>query len=97
MTVKRDLKENSVEAALVARVRAAGGICEKVTVIGARGFFDRVVILPGGRVIFCELKRPQGGRLSPHQKARHAAYRALGAEVALIKNSEQIDKLLSAA
>ena len=89
------IRESAVERELLSRVRAAGGVAEKVTVLGARGFFDRLVILPGGRVIFCELKKPSGGVVSPHQMLRHTRYRALGVEVAVIKNSGDIDRLMS--
>jgi hypothetical protein len=92
MKVKR---ENAIEAELVRRVEAAGGIAEKVTVIGRRGFFDRLIVLPGGRVIFCEVKRPRGGSFSAHQIQRHRVYRSLGVAVALIRNAAQIDDLLS--
>ena len=93
MKVKR---ESYIEAELVRRVLAAGGVCEKVTVIGTRGFYDRLVVLPGNRVFFVECKRPQGGRLSPHQMQRHARYRALGAAVALVLNTADIDRLINA-
>jgi hypothetical protein len=89
------VKENVVEAELVRRVEALGGIAEKVTVIGRRGFFDRLIVLPGGRVIFCEVKRPRGGSFSAHQIQRHKAYRSLGVAIALIRNTAQIDALLS--
>jgi hypothetical protein len=89
------VKESVVETELVKRVRAIGGICEKTRVLGRRGFFDRVVVLPGNRVMFVELKRPVGGRLSVHQMLRQAQYRALGAVVANVKCSEDIDRLLS--
>jgi hypothetical protein len=92
MKVKR---ENAIEAELVRRVEALGGIAEKVTVIGRRGFFDRLIVLPGGRVIFCEVKRPRGGSFSAHQIQRHRVYRSLGVAVALIRNAAQIDDLLS--
>ena len=91
MTVKL---ESAVETELVMRVRAIGGICEKVTVIGRRGFFDRLVVLPGGRVVFVECKRPKGGRISAHQIERHRRYKALGAVVAVVLNSADIDRLL---
>jgi hypothetical protein len=93
VTVKR--LESAVEAELVTRVRLAGGVAEKVTVLGARGFFDRLVVLPGGRVIFAECKRPVGGRLSPHQILRADRYRRLGAQVAVVCNSGDIDRLLA--
>ena len=73
----------------------AGGEAEKVRVIGRRGFFDRLVLLPGGRVIFAELKRPRRGRLSVHQIRRRDRYLALGAEVAVVKNSADIDALMT--
>jgi hypothetical protein len=95
VAVKRAFKENLVEAELVVRVRAAGGIAEKVTVLGRRGFFDRLVVLPGGDVRFVECKRPRGGRLSSHQKLRHLAYRSAGAIVLLVRNSADIDRLLA--
>lgn len=92
MAVKR---ENVVEAELVRRVEQAGGMAEKVTVIGRRGFFDRLIVLPGGMVVFCEVKRPRGGVFSMHQIQRHKAYRSLGVVVAIVKNSADIDRLLS--
>jgi hypothetical protein len=92
MAVKR---ENVVEAELVRRVEGCGGIAEKVTVIGRRGFFDRLVVLPGGLVVFCEVKRPRGGVFSMHQIQRHKVYRSLGVAVAIVKNSADIDRLLS--
>jgi len=91
----KQTKEKTIEEELVRRVRALGGIAEKTTVIGRRGFFDRVVVLPGGVVIFCECKKPKGGRMSAHQIERARIYRALGAVVAKIDTSEDIDRLLS--
>jgi hypothetical protein len=87
--------ESTVETYLVERVEALGGVAEKVQVINRRGFFDRLVLLPGGRVIFCEVKRPRGGVLSPHQRQRIENYRALGAEVAVVKNRDEVDRLLA--
>jgi hypothetical protein len=86
-------REAAVERELVRRVRALGGLCEKVRVAGRRGFFDRLVVLPG-RVIFVELKRPRYGRLSPHQKQYRDRFAALGLAVAVVRRSEDIDALL---
>ena len=91
----KGVRENVVEEELVRRVRALGGIAEKTTVIGRRGFFDRVIVLPGGKVIFVECKRPKGGRLSPHQIERIRQYRVLGAVACTVQNSADIDALLS--
>jgi hypothetical protein len=93
--MSRPIKECAVEKQLLIRIKAAGGVAEKVTVLGARGFFDRLVVLPGGRVFFVELKRPTDGRISPHQILRHKRYRELGVSVRIIKNSADIDRLMS--
>lgn len=95
MAVKLTDIESVVERELVQKVRDLGGVAEKVQVLGQRGFFDRLVVLPGGRVIFVEVKRPRGGIMSPHQVLRKNMYTALGAEVAVIRKSEDIDRLLS--
>ena len=94
MAVKLSDKEDVVERELARRVHALGGRCEKVTVIGSRGFFDRIVVLPDGRIWFVELKRPRGGKLSEHQKQYRDVYTALGVVVVLIKNSADIDAML---
>jgi hypothetical protein len=88
------LPEKVVETYLCEKVASAGGVAEKVQVIGSRGFFDRLVVLPGGRVVFCEVKKPRGGRLGVHQAARHDRYRALGAEVRVIKTLADVDFLI---
>jgi hypothetical protein len=86
--------ERQIEKYFCERVAAAGGVAEKVTSLSSRGYFDRVALLPGGRVVFAELKRPKGGVVAAHQRERHDRYRALGAEVALIKTFEDVDRLL---
>jgi len=95
------VKERAVEAELVARVEALGGVCEKVMVVGKRGFFDRLIVLPvrGGppRIIFAEIKRPRFSRIAPHQQKYYDTFRALGVvDVYFVKNSADIDRLLAA-
>jgi hypothetical protein len=95
VAVKPTSKENVVERELLRRVLALGGKCEKVQIIGKRGFVDRLVALPGGRIILVEVKRPRGGVVSPHQRKFHREYRALGIVVAIVKTLEDIDLLLA--
>ena len=87
--------EAELEKAFCQRVESLGGIAEKTISPGGRGYFDRVAVLPGGRVIFAEIKKPRGSHTSVHQRRRHEHYRALGAEVAVIKTLADIDKLLA--
>lgn len=60
--------EKDIERALVEKVRRRGGYCLKWVCPGWAGVPDRIVILPGGKVVFVELKRPKGGRISHMQK-----------------------------
>ena len=95
--MSKSVRENAIETALCQAVEARGGIAEKVVALGRRGFFDRLITLPtpnGPRIIFCEVKRPKGGRLRPHQKTRRERYANLGCEVALVKNLADIERLL---
>ena len=54
--------ERDIERALVAMIRSRGGLCLKWVCPGWAGVPDRIILLPGGRLIFAELKGPGGGR-----------------------------------
>lgn len=60
--------EKDIERKLRDKVKAHGGLCLKWVCPGWAGVPDRIILLPGGRVIFAELKRPKGGRLDERQK-----------------------------
>lgn len=60
--------EKDIEKRLVDMVRRRGGLCLKWVCPGWAGVPDRIVLLPGGRVIFVELKRPKDGVISSRQK-----------------------------
>jgi hypothetical protein len=82
--------ERDIEKALVRKVKSLGGIAEKFTSPAKRSVPDRLVTLPGGRIIFCELKRP-GGKPTDAQKRDHLKRRLLGCDVRVIDNFELID------
>ena len=81
--------EKQIEAALVARVKALNGTAEKFTSPNRRSVPDRLVTLPGGRVIFCEVKRP-GGKPTDAQLRDHLRRRILGCDIRVIDSLEQI-------
>ena len=60
--------EKDIEQKLRKTVAAAGGKCLKWVCPGWSGVPDRIVLLPSGRIVFVELKRPKGGKLSTMQK-----------------------------
>lgn len=70
--------EKEIEGKLRSMVRDHGGMCLKWVCPGWAGVPDRIVLLPGGRVIFAELKRPKGGRLSERQRWWGRKLRSLG-------------------
>ena len=60
----------------------------------ARGFPDRIVLLPRGVLVWVETKRPQGGVLSPIQKVQHVLLRRLGQRVEVVWTKDQADDLI---
>lgn len=84
------MREKTVEERLREEVARIGGKAYKLESTGNAGMPDRMVCLPGGRVIFIELKRPKGGRLSALQKAKHRELRRLGFDVRVVNTTEQV-------
>lgn len=83
------MKESTIEAKLVKGVREAGGLCYKFTSPGNPGVPDRIIVLPGGRVVFTELKT-EIGRLSNIQRWQTSELQARGAEVRVLKGMDQV-------
>ena len=79
--------ECEVENTLVKRVKQLGGTCEKFTSPGRRSVPDRLVTLPGGKIIFVELKAP-GKKPTEKQLRDHQRRRALGCDVRVIDNKD---------
>jgi hypothetical protein len=79
--------ERDIEKALCTRVKALGGTCEKFTSTGRRSVPDRLVTLPGGVIVFVELKAP-GKKPTVAQDADHVRRRALGCDVRVIDTLE---------
>jgi hypothetical protein len=77
--------EKFIEAALVKRVKELGGTCEKFTSPGRRSVPDRIVTLPGGRIVFVEVKAP-GKEPTELQGRDHERRREMGCEVVVINN-----------
>lgn len=79
--------ERDIEKALCLRIKSLGGIAEKFTSPAKRSVPDRLVTLPGGRIVFVELKAP-GKKPTPKQIKDHNTRRTLGCEVVVIDNIE---------
>ena len=87
------MRERDVEEILVRAVKDHGGLCLKWVSPGFDGVPDRIVLLPGGRVGFVEVKAP-GERPRPLQMARMRMLRELGFLVFVVDNPELIQKVI---
>lgn len=84
--------EKEIESRLVKLVKRRGGLCLKWVCPGWAGVPDRIVLLPRGRVVFVELKRPKGGELSSRQKWWARKLEALEQEYWTIWNWNDLDE-----
>lgn len=87
------MKESQIEAKLRDGVRAMGGKAYKFDSPGNVGVPDRLVILPGGKVLFAELKIP-GGRLSKPQLMQITELRRLNCDVYEVWGMEGVNDFL---
>ncbi len=88
------MREKQIEQKLVQAVKRCGGICPKFVSPGYDGMPDRLVLLPGGRLAFAELKAP-GKKPRPLQTARHGMLRRLGFRVYVLDDEKQIQTIIS--
>lgn len=88
------LSEKQIEARLRKRVHEIGGAALKFVSPGNSGVPDRIVLLPGGRLVFVELKKP-GGELSPLQVKTMKKLTGLGFKYFVIDSYEKVEGLIS--
>ena len=82
--------EKDIERKLRRMVESRGGWCLKWVCPGWSGVPDRIILLPGGLVMFVELKRPKGGKYSAMQEKWREWLTELGFYYHRIKNMEEL-------
>ena len=85
--------EKDIEKKLRLMVERHGGLCLKWVCPGWSGVPDRIILLPGGRVIFAETKRPKGGKLDRLQKWWRERLQKLGFWAVVVWDDENIKTL----
>ena len=85
--------EKTTERKLVQAVKLMGGMAPKFVSPGLDGVPDRIVLLPGGKAAFVELKA-DGQKLRPLQEKRKRQIEALGFRVYCVNRAEQIGGIL---
>jgi hypothetical protein len=87
--------ERQIEAYLVKQVKDLGGIAYKFVSPAHRGVADRIVVLPGGGVVFVELKT-ETGKLTPLQEQFAKDMVRMGQNYIVLRSREEVDAFIRA-
>jgi hypothetical protein len=85
--------EKRLETKLREEVKAYGGIALKFSSSSHTGIPDRMLLLPGGRIIWVEVKSP-GKTPTPIQEIAIKKLRLLGFWVEVVDSEEKLQTLL---
>lgn len=85
--------EKHIEAHLVKKVKEIGGVAFKFVSPANRGVADRLVVLPGGGVIFVEVKSATG-KLSPLQEQFAKDMQRLGQNYIVLNSREAVNAFI---
>ena len=88
-------QEKILERKLGEKVEAAGGWSLKLWPVSVAGLPDRMVLLPGGRIRFVEMKS-EGKKPTAIQLMIHARFYKLGFQVTIISNEQQLNAFIHA-
>jgi len=88
-----NLRESVIEKALAAEAKKMGGMAVKFISPGFDGVPDRLILFPGRRCAFVEVKVP-GKALRPQQEKRKRQLEAMDFSVYVIDGLEQIGGVL---
>ena len=86
--------EQEIELQLVRAVKNMGGRAVKFMSPGFDGMPDRLVLLPGGKCGFVEVKAP-GKKPRALQQVRHEMLKAWGFKVYVADAKEQIEEIIN--
>lgn len=85
------MRENTIEQKLIHAVENKNGKCLKFT--SSSGVPDRIILLPGGKIGFVELKAP-GKTPRPLQRKRISQLQRLGFVAGWADSSESVEQMI---
>jgi Holliday junction resolvase len=90
---KTSIRERDIEKYLRDEIRKVGGRAYKFVSPGNNGVPDRIIFLPGARVVFVETKAP-GKAPTTLQAAQIAKIKAFGFRVYIVDSKDKVDELV---
>ena len=87
------MRESTIERRLVTEAVKRGGFAPKFVSPGLDGVPDRLLLFPGGKLAFVEVKAP-GEKPRPLQRRRIDQLTALGFRVYVLDSKEQIGEIM---
>lgn len=93
LTHHADVSEKAIERYLVEQAKQNGLLCLKYSNPNMVGYPDRLLVLPGGGVVWVELKS-KGRKPTKIQQIRIAELIGIGHLVKVIDNKADIDELI---
>lgn len=85
--------EKDIEKKLRLMVERHGGLCLKWVCPGWSGVPDRIILLPGGHILFAETKRPKGGKVEKLQQWWRKKLNGLGFKAYIVWSEEDVEAL----
>lgn len=85
----RDVSEKQIEKAITAHAKKQGWLSWKLVCPSTAGVPDRIILKPGGKAVFIEVKAP-GQKPRPLQRRRLNQLRQLGFTALVIDSLDQI-------
>lgn len=88
------VREVSIESHLRKSVKKASGMCVKLNPFGYVGIPDRIVLLPGGVLVFVECKKPRNAKIARLQTWWADRLMKMGFSHRYVFTREDVDVLL---
>ena len=91
---RAEYSEKAIEKYLRRRVTEMGGLCLKYSNQAETGYPDRLIVMPGGRTAWAEIKS-KGCRPTALQSLCHRRLRSLGHICEVLDSRTAVDDLIS--